>query len=324
MATPAQLPARRRALGLLAGRLTRTGGGATRADSEIAANAYSTNNVKIVDFAFNPGTIIVPPGTTVTWTNTGASTALRDINRFGDEPGRIRSGILNPGQSYSFTFDTPGTYDYFCGCIHSCEARWSSIPTRRAGAQAEAQGAPQEIPEYQASRGQRPRPRQRRQGAARPRMTTGDPGAVRDRSWISLGFSWSPRREDAHAPPERGEPADCRGTLDHTDAFHRHAGRHWSSAQPATPAAATKPSTIVFAAGSKRRLTPTRDAAPSGSPRSGSMTPETSRSSSPCVRKTTSTPSGLLPKRMSSASCAPCTPDQTARFAPRPCWERIP
>ena len=56
---------------------------------KFAADAYATNNVKIVDFAFNPGTIIVPPGTTVTWTNTGAATALGDVDRFGDEPGHI-------------------------------------------------------------------------------------------------------------------------------------------------------------------------------------------------------------------------------------------
>ena len=57
--------------------------------SEVAANAYATNTVDIVDFAFNPGTIIMPPGTTVTWTNTGVAAALRDVDRFGDEPGHI-------------------------------------------------------------------------------------------------------------------------------------------------------------------------------------------------------------------------------------------
>ena len=150
-------------------------------------------------------------------------------------------------------------------------------------------------------------------------MTMGDPGAVSDRSRISPGFSWSPRREDAHAPPELGDAADCRRPLEHTHAVHRHAGRRWSLSAVRNPAGGSNrlPSTIVFAVGSKRRSTPTRDAAPSGCPRSASMTPAISPSFSPCARKTTSTPSAAAAEEdvfriLRAVYTAPDSPVRTA------------
>jgi amicyanin len=122
--------------------------------SEVPANAYATNNVKIVDFAFNPGTIIVPPGTTVTWTNTGAQPHSATSTVSETNPVTFDSGILNTGQSYSFTFDTPGTYDYFCVPHPFMRGKVVVDPNAPApAAQAEAQGAPQEIPEYVATPG---------------------------------------------------------------------------------------------------------------------------------------------------------------------------
>jgi plastocyanin len=71
---------------------------------ETGANAVTIDN-----FAFNPGTIEIPAGTVVTWTNldTTAHTATA-------QDGSFNSGNLNPGQSFSFKFDTPGTYVYNC------------------------------------------------------------------------------------------------------------------------------------------------------------------------------------------------------------------
>jgi len=51
--------------------------------TEVPADAYSTDHVAIIDFAFEPATIIIPPGTTVTWTNTGAQVDDRVIRRAG-------------------------------------------------------------------------------------------------------------------------------------------------------------------------------------------------------------------------------------------------
>ena len=65
--------------------------------------------VTIVDFQFNPGTITVHTGDTITWTNTGAQphTATADDHSFD-------TGVLKKGQSASHTFSTPGTFSYIC------------------------------------------------------------------------------------------------------------------------------------------------------------------------------------------------------------------
>jgi plastocyanin len=71
----------------------------------VAATAVSISN-----FTFDPPTLTVRAGSTVTWTNKD------DIphgiawtnNAFG------RSKALDTNDSTSFTFATPGTYQYFC------------------------------------------------------------------------------------------------------------------------------------------------------------------------------------------------------------------
>ncbi|HEV2109612.1 MAG TPA: cupredoxin domain-containing protein [Thermomicrobiales bacterium] len=65
--------------------------------------------VTIRDFAFNPPTLEIPAGTTVTWINEDQAPHTAT----GDQ-GEFDSGRLDPGQSYSQTFDQPGTYAYHC------------------------------------------------------------------------------------------------------------------------------------------------------------------------------------------------------------------
>lgn len=66
--------------------------------------------VSVVDFAFEPGTIEVPAGTEVVWTNNGE----RPHTVTADD-GLFDSGRLDPGEQFAFTFDTPGAYAYHCG-----------------------------------------------------------------------------------------------------------------------------------------------------------------------------------------------------------------
>ncbi len=74
--------------------------------STTSANA---NEVVIENFSFEPATLTVPAGTTVTWVN-------RD-----DEPHtatatdkRFNSKTLDNGDRFSQEFKTPGTYNYYC------------------------------------------------------------------------------------------------------------------------------------------------------------------------------------------------------------------
>jgi plastocyanin len=66
--------------------------------------------VDIQDFAYNPDPVTIEIGQSVTWTNQDsaphtATAKDRDV---------LQSGTLNQGDTYTQTFDTPGTYDYFC------------------------------------------------------------------------------------------------------------------------------------------------------------------------------------------------------------------
>ncbi len=74
-----------------------------------APEATAGTSVEIKDYAFTPPTLTVPTGTTVTWTNNDAVPHTATA-----QDGSFDSGNLNPGQSYSFTFSTPGTYSYVC------------------------------------------------------------------------------------------------------------------------------------------------------------------------------------------------------------------
>jgi plastocyanin len=65
--------------------------------------------VKIDNFTFTPKTVTVKAGTTVTWTNQDdeAHTVTSTTKQFKSKP-------LDTGNNFSFTFTTPGSYQYFC------------------------------------------------------------------------------------------------------------------------------------------------------------------------------------------------------------------
>jgi len=65
-------------------------------------------SVEIKDFAFEPKTVTIKVGQTVTWTNQDSTTHTVT----GD--GGIDSDGLSKGKSYSKTFDTEGAFDYHC------------------------------------------------------------------------------------------------------------------------------------------------------------------------------------------------------------------
>ena len=81
----------------------------------------ATIGVGIADKAFAPTGIVVAKGDTVTWTITKAIADAHTVT--SGKPGDADAGKLFDsgfaelqvdGDTYSVTFDTPGTYDYFC------------------------------------------------------------------------------------------------------------------------------------------------------------------------------------------------------------------
>ena len=69
----------------------------------------SPNQVMVENFSFQPDTLTVKAGTTVTWVN------------HDDEPHTVnennktfKSGTLDTDRKFSYKFTSPGSYSYFC------------------------------------------------------------------------------------------------------------------------------------------------------------------------------------------------------------------
>ena len=77
---------------------------------DAGSTSSKQNTIEIKDFAFNPQTITVKSGQTITWIN-------RD-----EEPHTVvsvekqfkKSSALDTDQSFTITAGAPGTYTYFC------------------------------------------------------------------------------------------------------------------------------------------------------------------------------------------------------------------
>jgi plastocyanin len=69
----------------------------------------AATQVEIDQFTFAPQQVTVKAGTTVTWTNDDdvPHTVASSIKLF-------KSKALDTKDRFSFTFTTPGTYEYFC------------------------------------------------------------------------------------------------------------------------------------------------------------------------------------------------------------------
>ena len=74
--------------------------------------------VDIVDDDYSPGTVTIPAGSIVIWTNTGHK--RHDVVGLR---GEFRSNRLTTGEQYQVTFEQPGTYYY------QCTVHWSMAGT---------------------------------------------------------------------------------------------------------------------------------------------------------------------------------------------------
>ncbi|MBO0700720.1 MAG: cupredoxin domain-containing protein [Zavarzinella sp.] len=74
-----------------------------------APSTVLTATVSALDDRFDPPTLNIRPGTTVKWTNTGSHT-----HTVTDRAGKFDSGDVRPGGTFTATFQTPGTYHYYC------------------------------------------------------------------------------------------------------------------------------------------------------------------------------------------------------------------
>jgi plastocyanin len=78
-------------------------------DDQPAVNIVEPSPSDALGWGFDAQDISISAGQTVTWTNTGAQmhTVTADDTSFD-------SGLIDPGNTFSFEFDTPGVYTYHC------------------------------------------------------------------------------------------------------------------------------------------------------------------------------------------------------------------
>src|SRR6266404_1748340 len=101
------------AVGILAGMTVLTG--CESHPSHYIAGSHSEEHggdsasVTIDNFSFTSATLTVPVGTTVTWVNHDdiPHTVVSTEQKF-------KSKALDTDESFSFTFNDPGSYPYFC------------------------------------------------------------------------------------------------------------------------------------------------------------------------------------------------------------------
>ena len=91
-----------------------SGGGNTTTSVSIVPGSSN-----LTDTAFSPNPIQVSVGNTVTWTNNDSQPHTVASGSNGQPDNKFNSSpnfnpLLNPGQTFSFTFTQAGNYPYFC------------------------------------------------------------------------------------------------------------------------------------------------------------------------------------------------------------------
>jgi plastocyanin len=86
----------------------------------------SAPNVAIVDFGFQPSAVTVYRGETVRWVNNSPTRNHTTTS----QTGVWNSGVLGPGQDFSWTFPVAGDYDYRCNIHATMTGRITVLDTQ--------------------------------------------------------------------------------------------------------------------------------------------------------------------------------------------------
>jgi len=89
------------------------------------ASASSSSTISIGDDFYAPNTLTIPQGTTVIWTDNGHSQHTVTSGN-GSPSGMFDSGVLNPGQQFSFRFTGAGSFQFYCQ-IHGANVMSGTI-----------------------------------------------------------------------------------------------------------------------------------------------------------------------------------------------------
>lgn len=93
----------------------------TTAIPQTTSQTAPTAAINIKNYAFDPSTITIAKGTTVTWTNSDSVPHTITSDSFD-------SGSISPGGTFSHGFNQPGTFVYRC-TIHTTMSPGTIIVT---------------------------------------------------------------------------------------------------------------------------------------------------------------------------------------------------
>lgn len=91
--------------------------GCKKDNSTPTSPGTASNDISIQGMAFNPAAKTVQQGTTLKWTNNDNVAHTVTSGTPGNANGTFNSGNIANGGSFSYTFNTVGTFSYFCS-IH--------------------------------------------------------------------------------------------------------------------------------------------------------------------------------------------------------------
>ena len=78
-------------------------------ESATVSTGADGREVVVDNFSFSPAAATVPPGATVTWTNHD------DVpHNIVSTEKKFASAVLDTDQQFSYRFDAPGTFPYYC------------------------------------------------------------------------------------------------------------------------------------------------------------------------------------------------------------------
>ena len=90
------------------------GGCGSKGSSNSNPVSGNPNQVIMKNIAFNPASLTVNAGTTVTWINNDNMDHTVTSGTPGKNTGVFDSGTIAPSGKFNFTFNTKGTYQYYC------------------------------------------------------------------------------------------------------------------------------------------------------------------------------------------------------------------
>ncbi len=97
---------------LIAGIVAATAFGGTLRAADFAVKIVEPDPLNDATWTFDPNTVTIKVGDTVTWTNTGSEP--HDVTAADKSFSSGGEGNMPTGATFSFTFTQPGTFAYIC------------------------------------------------------------------------------------------------------------------------------------------------------------------------------------------------------------------